>query len=246
MSAEKFFDALNETIANTETSFVNVISSIAPWLAPLAPAYMTYQHMINFLDFDVWLAWALSALVEILGFSTVSTFLDFWFYNRRVSAKSKQAPLGVVIVSFLFYLGLVIGSNVVIDIAKSFGTEYWQDWSIIFVRFLLTLQTIPAALIVAVRTGHRELLREIKKEKTERDLAKVSESFTKVSESSTNDNEGSPKDWRKLRPRLSDNDLVTLANASPEVIKRLSEQHNVTSRTVENWRSYAQKELDSD
>ena len=165
---ENFFDKLNNWINDTEGSLVNFLTAFSPWLAPLIPATMTYNHVIEFLKFQPWIAFVSAIIVEILGFGTVSTGLDFWFYNRRNKAQSKQAPLALIVFSFAFYLGLIVTSNVVIDWAKEFGTPVQQSWSIILVRFLLTLQTIPAALIVATRTGHRDLLREIKQERLEK------------------------------------------------------------------------------
>ena len=163
-----FFDKLNDTIQNTENSVVNVISTVAPWLSPLAPAYMTYQHAINpeTLKFPNYIALPVAMVVEILGFSAVSTFMSFWFYNRRNRAENKKAPLTLIIVAFGFYLGLILFSNVLLD---AFGNE---NWTITTVRALYTLQTIPAALIVAVRTQHRDMLSEITKEKQEKELNK--------------------------------------------------------------------------
>lgn len=166
------FDRLNDWVNGTEGSLVNFLTAFSPWLAPLAPAAMTYKHVREFLGFEAWLSIAIAVLVEVLGFGTVSTALDFWFYNRRDRAQKRRAPLEVVIVTFIFYLVLVLGSNVVIDIAKNFGSERQLAWSVIAVRALLTLQTIPGALIVAVRTGHRDLLREIKRDKVEKDERK--------------------------------------------------------------------------
>lgn len=162
---ENLFDKLNSWVNNTEGSLVNFLTAFSPWLAPLAPAYMTYGHMVDFLHFPWPIAGALALVVEILGFGTVSTFLDFWFFNRKNKAQYKQAPLGLVVISFLFYLGLIIVSNVLIDLAKAYGAEAQISAAIVSVRALLTLQTIPAAIIVAVRTGHRDLLREIQDEK---------------------------------------------------------------------------------
>lgn len=230
------FDQLNDWINSIEGSLVNFLTAFAPWLAPLIPAYMTYNHMIEFLHFDVWLAWVLALVVEILGFGTVSTGLDFWFYNRRNTAQSKKAPLTLIIISFGFYLALILTSNVIIDWAKEFGTLSQQSWAIIVVRFLLTLQTLPAALIVATRTGHRDLLREIKEEKLEKERkkTKVSESFVGV------------RDWRNLRPTLTDEDVYNIAYLAPAQIKDVAVQYGVTERTVENWRSYARKEIGVD
>jgi len=198
-----FFDNLNDWINNTEGSIVNFLTAFAPWLAPLIPAYMTYYHMIEFLKFDAWLAWVLALVVEILGFGTVSTGLDFWFYNRRNKAASKKAPFLLIIISFVFYLSLIVTSNVIIDWAKEFGTPTQQSWSIIIVRFLLTLQTLPAALIVATRTGHRDLLREIKQEKMEREQRKTSGSNYGTSESKGVTSKSSSRSSKRMgRPSI--------------------------------------------
>lgn len=242
---ENIFDRLNDSINATEGSIVNFLTAFSPWLAPLAPAYMTYVHMIEFLHFPVWVAGALALVVEILGFGTVSTFLDFWFFNRRNKAQTKKAPIMLVVISFLFYLGLIIFSNVLIDLAKAYGTERQISGAIVAVRALLTLQTIPAAIIVAVRTGHRDLLREIKQEKLERDQQKVSESFQKVSTDKVQISESLPKvgDWRNLRPKLSDEDVYNLAYLSPADVQATADKFGVTERTVTNWRDYARREI---
>lgn len=163
-----FFDNLNDTIRNTENSIVNLISTFAPWLAPLAPAFMTYQHAINkdTLNFPVFIALPVALVVEILGFSAVSTFMSFWFYNRRNRAENKKAPLTLIVIAFAFYLALILFSNVLLD---AFPTE---TWTLITVRALYTLQTIPAALIVAVRTQHRDMISEITKEQNEKNANK--------------------------------------------------------------------------
>lgn len=232
-----FFDKLNDWVNDTEGSLVNFLTAFSPWLAPLAPAYMTYKHMIDFLYFDKWLALVMALVVEILGFGTVSTGLDFWFYNRANKAKKKQAPLVLVFVSFGFYLALIVVSNVLIDVATSFGTADHQAWAVVTVRALLTLQTIPAALIVAVRTGHRDLLREMKRMKDDRNFPKVSESYVPAQNNL-------PKDWRNLLPTLDTNDLRRFASMSPENIKEVAKIHDVTERTVVNWKRNAQEELE--
>jgi hypothetical protein len=227
------FDRLNEAIRNTESSIVNFLSVFAPWLAPLTPAYMTYQHATGVLEFPNYIAIPASILVEILGFSAVSTFLSFWFYNRRNQATSKRAPIEVIIFAFAFYLTLIIFSNVLLD---TFPSERWAE---ITVRALFTLQTIPAALIVAVRTQHKDLLSEIRKEREQ----KLTERQEKVTEDEQKVSENFPKDWRHLRPTLSDQDVANLANLSSEQVKEFSKKHDIDVRTITNWRSYARKEL---
>jgi hypothetical protein len=135
---------------------------------------MTYQHAIGTLEFPQVVAIPAALVVEILGFSAVSTYLAFWFYNRRNPAASKKAPIILVIIAFGFYLTLIVFSNVLLD---SFPGERWAE---IVVRALFTLQTIPAAMLVSVRTQHRELLSEIAKEKRERSGTSGNTSRTKM------------------------------------------------------------------
>ncbi|MFZ5821645.1 MAG: hypothetical protein ACOYYJ_17245 [Chloroflexota bacterium] len=244
-TSDNVFDRLNEWVNGTEGSLVNFLTAFSPWLAPLAPAAMTYSHVREFLGFPVWLAVAIAVLVEVLGFGTVSTALDFWFYNRRDRAQKRRAPLEVVVVTFVFYLALVLGSNVVIDVAKSFGSAKQLQWSVIAVRALLTLQTIPGALIVAVRTGHRDLLREIKREKAEKAGQKVSETFGNFQNQAPDGLPGLPGDWRSLRPGLDLDGLQYYARLTPAEAREVAARHGVTERTVLNWRAQALEELRS-
>ena len=240
------FDKLDEWVNSTEGSLVNFLTAFSPWLAPLAPAWMTYVHMKDFLEFPILICIALAVLVEILGFATVSTALDFWFHNRKEKAGIKKAPLQIVIGVFVFYLVLILISNVVIDISVAFLSEGWQKAAIIIVKMLLTLQTVPGALIVAVRTGHRELLREIKKEKQERDektSRKLSESSKNLRGESGELSENFPKDWRKLRPTLTYQQVLEIAHLDSAKVKIWAKQANVDERTIVNWRTYAKKEV---
>lgn len=232
------FDELNDWIRDTENSIVNFLSAFSPWLAPLIPAYMTFQHAMGTLEFPFFFAFAGSAVVEILGFSAVSTYLSFWFYNRRNKAEGKKAPLTVVVVAFGFYLGLIIFSNVLLD---TFPDEKWAE---ITVRGLFTLQTIPAAMLVSVRTQHRELLAEIAKEKRE-SSKKVTSNLPESVESPEKVSSNLPTDWRKIRPSLSQEQVSFIANNEPkDIVKALAQSgFAITPRTASNWRVYAATEL---
>ena len=233
------FDKLNDWIRDTENSIVNFLSAFSPWLAPLIPAYMTYQHAIGTLGFPFFFAFAGSAVVEILGFSAVSTYLSFWFYNRRNKAEGKKAPLGIVMIAFGFYLCLIIFSNVLLD---TFPSEKWAE---IVVRALFTLQTIPAAMLVSVRTQHRELLSEIAKEKRE-----LSESKQKPSESTQKEESqvsdtfrNFPKDWRQLEPTLTYEQTSRIATLTSGEVREWANRIGVSEKTITNWRSSASKKI---
>jgi hypothetical protein len=219
-----FFDKLNDGIRNIEASFVNFISAVAPWLAPLVPAYMTYWHAVDTLKFPVWVAFPAAVVVEILGFSAVSTYMMFWFFNRRNKATAKKAPLPLVVFAFTFYLALIVTSNILLDATGG------AEWAVISVRALFTLQTIPAALIVVARAGHKNLLSEIEKERAE--------SSRKVSENKAENDGKFPVNWRQVRKQLTSDDLVFLKTAKTEEI---CFRWGVDDRTARNWRKYAQE-----
>lgn len=223
-----FFDKLNESIRDAETSFVNFISAVAPWLSPLAPAYMTYDHAVNTLSLPVPVALSIAVVVEILGFSAISTFVTFWFFNQKNKSLSKKAPTLWVAFAFLFYLALIVTSNVLLDAFDN------ARWAVNLVRALFTLQTIPAAVIVIARAGHRSFLAEMakdKKEKGKKEERKVSETFPENLQVSS--------DWRQARKQLSQEQVKEISTMSSGDI---SYRYGVSERTAINWRGYAQKE----
>lgn len=224
------FDKINDWIRGTETSIVNLISAIAPWLAPIAPAYMTYQHAVDVLHFPLWVAVPVAVVVEILGFSAISTFMAFWFFNRRNKANAKKAPTGWVIFAFLFYLALIVTSNILLD------TFHNADGAKIAVRALYTLQTIPAALIVIARAGHKSLLAEIAAEREE-SKRKVTEEVTAPVESLP---VSFPSDWRKVRAMITSEQVLAIAQSET---KNIAFSYGVSDRTARNWRTYAQEEI---
>lgn len=219
-----FFEKVNDAIRNTESSIVNMISAIAPWLAPIAPAYMTYKHAIDTLKFEKWVAIPSAIVVEILGFSTVSTFLAFWFHNRKNTAESKRAPVEVVAISFIFYLTLILVSNVILD---------WFDsakFAVIIVRALFTLQSVPAALIVAVRTQHRDLLANIEKEKIK----------NKNSSRTVRTNENQTANGSRTFASLNNAEKYSL-NSMDTV--EASQKLNVTPRAIQKWKKKIEEEI---
>jgi hypothetical protein len=161
---ENWFDRRNNDINNVEGSVINLLSAIAPWLAPLIPAYMSFVHANDpkILNFPIWVALAVAIVVEVLGLATVSTAIKFWKYNQRYQKASayKKAPVEIALFSFVFYISMVLLSNVAID-ACNFFFPTWTNGAIILVRVFYTLLTIPAALIVSIRQQHKNMLEEI-------------------------------------------------------------------------------------
>jgi hypothetical protein len=168
MRERNFFDRANDFIRNTETSLVNFLSAVAPWAAPLAPAYLSWNHMRMELAFPVWVAWSVAIVVEILGLSAISTILAFWMHNRRYKKDGRKAPVIVPGSAFIFYLLVILTINVMLEAAKIPGFFIASEWVRIIAIALLTLLSVPAAIIIAVRTLHHQMLDGIEQEKAER------------------------------------------------------------------------------
>lgn len=165
MNLPEFFEAVNTSVRESESTLVSILAAIGPWAAPLAPAVMSYQHMVQSLLFPWWVALSIAFVIEIQGLTSVSTYLSFWAHNRRYKDEKKKTPTGVVVVAFMFYLAVVLAINVLLDASQVPGFPLGYEWVVVIVRALLTLLSIPAALILAVRALHKDILDEMKETK---------------------------------------------------------------------------------
>ena len=79
-------------IRATEAVLIDAIAATAPWLAPLIPAFMTWQSMTSRLDFPAWVAMAGALVVESLGLSAVHTSFQLWDYNDSRRQMTRVLP----------------------------------------------------------------------------------------------------------------------------------------------------------
>lgn len=155
-----FFDVANTWINNAENSAVNFFSAIAPWLAPLAAMQITVNHMISKLEFSGFIAWATGAVVEILGLATISTALKFWKHNQKYKAEKNQQPVWIAIAAFSAYLLIVLTVVVLLEIP--FANANYTIAAKITAKALLALLSVPAAVTLAIRAQHTELLTDLR------------------------------------------------------------------------------------
>ncbi len=99
---------------------------------------------------------------------------------------------------------------------------------------------VPYFIIIGVFVGNR-MVEGIETSETS---TKVSGKSGSAGETSPKVSENLPKDWRKLRPTLSDADVASLARLNTEQVKELSRHYGVDEKTVYNWRAYAKRELE--
>ena len=94
------------------------------------------------------------------------------------------------------------------------------------------VNVIPYVLIAGVFTGNRMVEDLEVSEKVSTPTGNKEESFEKVSET-----------WRKMKSKLSLEDMKNLANLSPENMKSYASETGFTYKTISNWRANARKEL---
>jgi len=234
MNFQNIFDAINNFIRETEGSVANLLASIAPWGAPIPAAVMSFMHMREFLGFSgslEWVSWVTAATIEVLGFSTISTALSFYQWNKKyTSDKSlKKAPMGFVILAFGFYLGVVISMNVLLDASKYFPDVLSQNLIIVFVRATITLLTIPAGLIVATRVQHNDLLDDMRKSK----FVKVSQTLNPAV------NPAKIISWRSFKKTINNDEIGWISTAQ---IPDLMAKYNLIYQTAMNWQACAKRD----
>lgn len=234
----KIFDSIIRFLNGIEDSAINTLSIIVPWFVPVIPAYLTFRHSEINLQFPAWVAWTAAFVVEVLGLASMRTAVSFYEHNKRYSRDEKKAPFTVTVLIYAFYLSVVLVVNVLLDIQN--GVVWWNVLAI----GLFSLLSVPAAALISVRAQHTELLRDLERNRSERRQAR-SESSQKVSESYRERSETLPKDWRNLRPTLSDVDIANLANLTTDDVKAFSKRYQVEEKTIYNWRKRARIELEN-
>lgn len=147
------FEQITYIIKGAEASFVELLVTVGPWLAPLTPASMTYFHVVDTLGFAAVWGWTTAISVEILGLASGHTLAKFHLHNKKYRAKSDKVPVWPIVVTFGFYLAVVITINMAMD----WGNSTWAER---IAKLGLILLSVPAIIIVSIRAQHAKVLME--------------------------------------------------------------------------------------
>lgn len=150
------FLKLNKAV---EGLLVDIISSYSPWVAPLVPAFMTYQNMTTRLGFPMWAGMAAAICVETLGLSSIQTAVSFWQWNDSKGKSDAKAPVFLAVLIGGFYLVTVLTVNAMLD-----------DSSVVYrlTKALLSSLSVCAGVILALRAGHARRMSEAEQTRQER------------------------------------------------------------------------------
>jgi hypothetical protein len=129
-----------------EKTFVGNLASTIPWIAPLVPAFFAYQNSTDELKLNLppGVGVIISASIEGLGISVVTTALELWDWNDRNKDQKITTQLYVSAGTVVFYLVIVIMVNVGLDLG-------WHDW---IVKLMLSMLSLPAVVTLALRSQH--------------------------------------------------------------------------------------------
>lgn len=155
------FRTISNTINGAERSMLDFISVLIPWAVPIIPAYLTYYHTLDQMQFPQWVAWTAAFVVEALGLVSVATAIRFWYHNQRYKDSKNHAPFRLAVGVYVFYIVIVLVVNVILEVVAETRTGW-----IITAIALFSLLSFPSGVLISIRTQFGEMLehRENKKQ----------------------------------------------------------------------------------
>lgn len=149
------FEKFSKIINDGEDSVINLLCVVAPWLVPVIPAFLTYWHTVNDLGFPEGIAWTSAIVVEVLGLASMRTSISFFEHNKRYVKGTNKAPFAVTISTYFFYLLIILTVNILLDVTNG------VKWVNVIAIGLFSLLSVPAGVLISVRTQHSELIKEL-------------------------------------------------------------------------------------
>ena len=148
------FYSMGRRIQIVEEFFIDQLSRIATYLGPLAPAFLVYHASLQYLvNNDKLQAGILAAVIELLGLSVVSNWLNVREFNRRYKQTlGTTGPIAMVI----FYV-ITVGAMV-------FGLKIDPEMFGWVALASMSALSLMSALAFVMRRQHSELVRAMEKE----------------------------------------------------------------------------------
>jgi hypothetical protein len=227
-----FLGSLNRFTRAIEGLVIDLIAAISPWLTPLLPAYLTYTGLVNVLRFPTWAALAAAVVIETVGLSSVVTTNQLVDYNDSRLRSEQRAPIVLSMLTAVFYLGVVLSVNVLLDGGSSVDAKITKG--------LLSSLSICAGIILGIRSQHARRIEanlEVREERktlrnTRRDVAQdaqVAQNPQVAHTAQVAGRDRRPTDWRELTSA----DRQSLIGLSPEEIR--AGYPEIAFRTAQQW-----------
>ena len=153
MDLAKLFDKISMMINSMERALIDLLSALVPYAVPIIPAYLTYFHTIDAMDFPEWVAKTTAFVVEVLGIASVSTAIRFYENNKRYKDKNRKAPFWLALGTYVFYLVVVLSVNVLLEVDAALRRPV-----IIWAIALFSLLSVPSGVLISIRSQFTEML----------------------------------------------------------------------------------------
>lgn len=151
----RIFEFLAKVLNGMERGIIDFISAFVPYAVPVIPAYLTFYHTRDMMDFPAWVAWTAAFVVEALGLASVATVVRFYLHNKRYKSEQNRAPFWIALGVYIFYIVIVIVVNVILEIVADTRGGF-----IITAIALFSLLSFPSGVLISIRTQYREMLDE--------------------------------------------------------------------------------------
>jgi hypothetical protein len=221
-------------------------STLLIWSAALISVV---RYMGAFIASDVGsiTGWASEALIVLMGITgigmglldSIGTAFLFNGWRMTMPKTGYKWPFKFKILTF-FVFGLIIDGLIIlvpftvsrvtgVGMGTVLGKEIWW-WA-------TAVNISPFMLLGGVVSGNANMI-------SDDSSVSSSETYRKVPESYQKETGKLAPHWRKVRPTLSYENVVQLANMSIPDIQKVFSKYDVTDRTACNWRDYARTEIE--
>lgn len=163
----RIFEWLAKVLNGMERGIIDFISAFVPYAVPIIPAYLTFYHTQDMMDFPVWVAWTAAFVVEALGLASVATVVRFYLHNKRYKTEQNKAPFWIAFGVYVAYIVIVIVVNVILEIVA----DTRGGWIITAIG-LFSLLSFPSGVLISIRTQYREMLDDKEEKKAQAQQAK--------------------------------------------------------------------------
>jgi hypothetical protein len=160
-----FGGTMNIKLLNSiEDNLIDLVAKITPWCAPLPTAYLIDRATVQHLHWPGIIGLIAAAVIESLGLVTTATALDLYQHNRRKRKIDPSAPFGLSATLVALYFFVATSLTVLLDIFPFLST---------YAPAIFPALSLVGVTVIALRSNHRDMIRKIQQEKSERRPEKV-------------------------------------------------------------------------
>lgn len=152
---ERIFRYISDTINGGERAILDALSAIVPYTTASIPAYLTYVHTVDQMEFPPSVALLAAFTVEVLGVTAVSTAIRFYQWNKSHKQEGEKAPFVLAVATYGFYIVVTLSVNVILEIYAATRSP-----AVIWAIGLFSLLSIPSGVLISVRAQFGEMLED--------------------------------------------------------------------------------------